>query len=60
MYLLHGPIIYYVLRPYLGEWLNTGVNAIPMVLSAGVFVMILYMIVEGTTRLLRRGAPDVA
>ena len=51
MYLLHGPIIYYVLQPYLGDWFRTNVNAIPMVLSAVLFVILVYLIVEGTARL---------
>jgi peptidoglycan/LPS O-acetylase OafA/YrhL len=56
MYLAHGPIIYYIIKPYLGEWFRTDVNSMPMILSACIFVMLLYVIVEGTTMLVRRAA----
>ena len=54
MYLLHGPIIYYVLQPYLGGWFRANVNAIPMVLSAVFFVILVYLIVEGAAQLVRK------
>ena len=54
MYLLHGPIIYYALKPWLGAFFRADVNAMLMVLSAFIYVMFLYMIVEGTTLLVRR------
>ena len=56
MYLIHGPIVYYILKPYAGAYFSTGVSALPMVLYACAFVMFLYMIVEGTTLLVRKAA----
>ena len=56
MYLIHGPIVYYILKPYAGAYFSTGVSALPMVVSACVFVVFLYVIVEGTTLLVRRAA----
>jgi hypothetical protein len=56
MYLIHGPIIYYILKPYAGAYFRAGVSALPMVLSACAFVMFLYIIVEGTTVLVRKTA----
>ena len=56
MYLIHGPIVYYILKPHAGAYFSTSVSALPMILSACVFVMFLYVIVEGTTLLVRKAA----
>lgn len=42
MYLLHGPIIYYVLKPYLGVLFRAEVEALPMIMSACAYVVALY------------------
>ena len=56
MYLIHGPIIFFILKPCLGDFFRNDVGAVPMVLSAFIFLMLLFAIVEGTAVLCKRTA----
>ena len=47
MYLIHWPILAYGLKPVIGAWFDTRVGALPMLLSAFVFVMLIYVLAEG-------------
>jgi peptidoglycan/LPS O-acetylase OafA/YrhL len=57
MYLIHWPIIAFVLKPVVGTWFRTHMGAIPMLLSSFVFVMLMFILAQGLAMLpLRRQA----
>jgi peptidoglycan/LPS O-acetylase OafA/YrhL len=51
MYLIHWPIIAYVLNPIFGAWYRTNMGALPMLLSSFVFVMLIFVLAEGISSL---------
>jgi peptidoglycan/LPS O-acetylase OafA/YrhL len=57
MYLIHWPIIAYVLKPVVGTWYRTHMGALPVLLSSFVFVMLMFMLAEGISMMARKLAP---
>jgi len=55
MYLIHAPIILYILKPYVGAFFRTSVGALPMILWAGLYAFLMFTLVEGV-HLVRRTA----
>jgi hypothetical protein len=51
MYLIHGPIILYVLKPLAGTFLETSVGPLALLPMAGIFILLMYAMAEGITRL---------
>jgi peptidoglycan/LPS O-acetylase OafA/YrhL len=51
MYLIHWPIIAYVLKPVVGTWYKTNMGAFPMLLSSFAFVLLMYVLAEGISSL---------
>jgi peptidoglycan/LPS O-acetylase OafA/YrhL len=58
MYLIHWPIIAYVLKPLVGTWFSTNMGALPMLLSSFVFVLLMYALAEGISSLTRKLSVD--
>ena len=54
MYLIHWPIVAWVLKPLVGPWYKTNMGALPMLLSSFVFVLLMYTGAEGLALLPRR------
>ena len=54
MYLIHWPIVAWVLKPVVGTWYKTNMGALPMLLSSFVFVLLMYVLAEGLALLPRR------
>jgi peptidoglycan/LPS O-acetylase OafA/YrhL len=54
MYLIHWPIIAYMLKPAIGTWFRTNMGALPMLLSSFVFVMLMFVLAQGLAMLPRR------
>jgi peptidoglycan/LPS O-acetylase OafA/YrhL len=57
MYLIHGPIILYVLKPLAGNFFETNVTPLALLPLAGVFILLVYAIAEGISRLVNKLAP---
>jgi peptidoglycan/LPS O-acetylase OafA/YrhL len=57
MYLIHWPIIAWVLKPVIGPWYKTGMGTLPMMLSSLAFVLLMYILAEGISMLTRKLAP---
>jgi peptidoglycan/LPS O-acetylase OafA/YrhL len=60
MYLIHWPIIAYMLKPAIGAWYRTSMGALPMLLSSFVFVMLMFILAEGISSLTKRLIPVTA
>ena len=54
MYLIHWPILAWVLKPLIGPWYRTNMGALPMLLSSFAFVLLMYVLAEGLAMLPRR------
>jgi|GEM_PF-865075 len=57
MYLIHWPILSWVLKPVIGTWYRTGMDAIPMLLSSFVFVLLIYMLATVISNLIKKITP---
>ena len=57
MYLIHWPILAYVLKPLVGTWFSTNMGALPMLLSSFVFVLLMYILAEGISSLTKKLTP---
>ena len=57
MYLIHWPVIAFVLKPLIGTWYRTNMGALPMLLSAFAFVMLMYILAEGLSQLVKKLTP---
>ena len=57
MYLIHWPIIAYVLKPVAGTWFSTNMGALPMLLSSFVFVLLMYVLASGISQLIKKVTP---
>jgi peptidoglycan/LPS O-acetylase OafA/YrhL len=51
MYLIHWPILAWVLKPLIGAWYRTSMGALPMLLSSFVFVLLMYILAESISSL---------
>ena len=51
MYLIHWPILAWVLKPLIGPWYRTNMGALPMLLSSFAFVLLMYVLAEGISSL---------
>ncbi len=51
MYLIHWPILAYGLKPVIETWYTTSMGALPMLLSAFVFVLFIFILADGISRL---------
>jgi len=47
MYLVHAPIILYILKPYVGAFFMTSVGALPMIFLTGLYAFLVFTLVEG-------------
>jgi peptidoglycan/LPS O-acetylase OafA/YrhL len=59
MYLIHWPVIAFVLKPLIGTWYKTNMGALPMLLSSFVFVMLMYILAEGISALTKKLTPVI-
>jgi peptidoglycan/LPS O-acetylase OafA/YrhL len=60
MYLIHWPILAWVMKPLVGQWYSAEVSAIPMLLSAFSFVLLMYILAAGIARLTKKIIPSPA
>jgi len=58
MYLIHWPILVWVLKPVIKTWYRTGMDAIPLLLSSFVFILLMYILAITISTLLKRITPD--
>jgi len=47
MYLIHWPILAWVLSPVMGKWFRSNMGALPMLLSSFVFVAFIFLLAQG-------------
>jgi peptidoglycan/LPS O-acetylase OafA/YrhL len=57
MYLIHWPIIAYMLKPAIGAWFRTNMGALPMLLSSFVFVLLIFILAQGIAALTKKLVP---
>lgn len=57
MYLIHWPIIAYLLKPAIGSWYRANMCALPMLLSSFVFVLLMYVLASGLSQLIKKITP---
>jgi peptidoglycan/LPS O-acetylase OafA/YrhL len=57
MYLIHGPIILYILKPLVGSFLDSIAQPLALIPIACVFVLLMYAMAEGISRLANKLAP---
>jgi len=58
MYLIHWPVIAYVLKPVIGTWFSTEVGALPMLMTSFVFVALMFILAQGIALLTRKATAE--
>jgi peptidoglycan/LPS O-acetylase OafA/YrhL len=58
MYLIHGPIILYGLKPMIGAFMEKNSGPPVLLLFAGVFVLLTFALAEGISRLVMKFVPE--